>query len=183
MHVNIEQHGSVRKFWQSKSLAFRLQWEYQSFLNLLKSELYPLEAEPIEGLPEHFLYPLPTGHQVYYQVKQISLEPVIYLVTIKRIATSAEIVSILLPEIKKSLLQQPAQIPEIVKSQQKRNFGRIFVNALDIAQRLIFSQQVLSVLAGLFLTILVTFGQQFASPDTPPGQKALPPEQKSSQSR
>ncbi len=183
MHVNIEEHDCVRKFWQSKSLAFRLQWEYQSFLNLLKSELYPLEAELIEGLPEHFLYPLPTGHQVYYQVKQISLEPEIYLVTIKRIATSAEIVSILLPEIKKSLLQQPAQIPEIAKSQQKGNFGKSFVSALDIAQRLIFSEQILTVLAGLLIAIFVTVGAQFASSDTPGGQKTPSPEHNSSQSR
>jgi hypothetical protein len=171
MKVVIEECESVHKFWHSKFLAFTLQVEYNRFQRQSKSELYLLGTEPIEGLPEHFLYPLSTEYQVYYRVKQLSLAPEVYLVTIKCIMTGSEILNILLPEIKRALLQQSSELQKMEKYHNYGKIGKALVGVLDVAERVVFSSQVFTVLAGLLLAMLVSFGQQFISADTPTRQK------------
>ena len=54
------------------------------------------------------------------------------------------------------------------------NYGKIgkaLVGVLDVADWVVFSSQVFTVLAGLLLAMLVSFGQQFISAYIPTRQK------------
>ncbi|WP_226587616.1 hypothetical protein [Microseira wollei] len=85
--------------------------------------------------------------------------------------TRAEILNILLPEIKPSLLQQSSAIQKMGNYHNYGKIGKALVGVLDAADRVVFSWQVFTVLAGLLIAMLVSFGQQFVSADTPARQK------------